>query len=119
MKRPDPVAYAKDGVRVAMRKMKEASISSIYVLDRDSHVKGLLTIDDAVELMKSEDHDLNRVLVRDFTTVSPDTSIENLLPLVIAAKYPVVVADEENKMLGIIMKVSVLSGIFGEEINHD
>lgn len=115
MKKPDPVAFAKDGLRVMVRKMQEASISSIFVLDKDSHVKGLLTVDDAISLLKENNSDIDSVLNKDICTVSPDTSIENLMPLVINSKYPLVVSDEDNKMLGIIVKVSVLSGIIGEE----
>lgn len=116
MKKPDPVAFAKDGLRVMVRKMQESSISSIFVLDKDSHVKGLLTIDDAISLLKENNTDIDSVLNKDICTVSPDTSIEYLMPLVINSKYPLVVTDNDNKMLGIIVKVSVLSGIIGEEL---
>ena len=114
MKKPDPVAFAKDGLRVMIRKMQEASISSIFVLDKERHIKGLLTIDDAIALLKENRMDIDSVLNTDICIVSPDTSIENLLPLVISSKYPLVVVDEEKRMLGIIVKVSVLSGIVGE-----
>ena len=32
-----------------------------------------------------------------------------------STKYPIVVTDEENKILGIIVKASALAGILGEE----
>ena len=115
MKRPDPVAYAKDGLRMAVRKMREASISSIFVLDKEERVKGLLTIDNAVALLKSERTDVDSILIREIVRVRPDDSIEALLPLVIDSKYPLVVVDEEDRMLGVIVKVSVLAGIDGRE----
>lgn len=115
MKRPDPVAYAKDGLRMAVRKMREASISSIFVLDKEERVKGLLTIDNAIALLKSERTDVDSILIRDIVRVSPDASIEELLPLVIDSKYPLVVVDDEDRMLGFIVKVSVLAGIVGRE----
>ncbi|MCI1966587.1 MAG: glycine betaine/L-proline ABC transporter ATP-binding protein [Oscillospiraceae bacterium] len=122
MTRPDPIAYAKDGVRVAVRKMREASISSIFVVDKEHHVKGILSIDKAVEMLKSGTHDpesVRRAIDPNVETVSPDTSIETLLPLVINSKYPIVVIDAEQKVMGIIIKVSVLSGILGEENEND
>lgn len=115
MKKPNAIIYSKDGARVAVRKMKEASISSIFVMDKEHHLKGIITIDDAMELLKSDNHDLGRIINKDVCTVSPDTSIQDLLPLVVNSKYPIVVVNEENKMLGIIVKVSVLAGILGEE----
>ncbi len=122
MRRPDPIAYARDGVRVAVRKMKEASISSIFVVDKEQHLKGILSIDNAVALLKSGVHDpesIKNAVDTDVETVSPNASIEELLPLVINSKYPIVVVDEEQKVIGMIMKVSVLSGILGEEEVED
>lgn len=122
MTRPDPIAYAKDGVRVAVRKMREASISSIFVVDRENRLKGILSIDKAMELLKSGDHDpesIRNAIDPDVKTVAPDTSIQALLPLVINSKYPLVVLDAERKVVGMIMKVSVLSGILGEENGND
>jgi glycine betaine/proline transport system ATP-binding protein len=122
MRRPDPIAYAKDGVRVAVRKMREASISSIFVVDKERNLKGILSIDKAIELLKSGSHEpesLRSAIDPNVETVSPDTSIESLLPLVINSKYPLVVVDGEQKVIGIIMKVSVLSGILGEENEND
>lgn len=122
MRRPDPIAYAKDGVRVAVRKMREASISSIFVVDKEQHLKGILSIDNAVELLKSGSHDpesIKSAIDPNVETVPPDASIQTLLPLVINSKYPIVVVDGEQKVMGIIMKVSVLSGILGEENEND
>ena len=122
MRRPDPIAYARDGVRVAVRKMKEASISSIFVVDKEQHLKGILSIDNAVALLKTGVHDpesIKNAVDTDVETVSPNASIEELLPLVINSKYPIVVVDEEQKVIGMIMKVSVLSGILGEEEVED
>ena len=116
MRDPDTVVYSKDGARIAVRKMKEASISSIFVTDRERHLKGILTIDDATNLLKSGKDNLDSIIHKDISTVSPDTAIEDLMQYFINSKYPVAVTDEENKLLGIIFKVSVLAGILGEDI---
>jgi glycine betaine/proline transport system ATP-binding protein len=115
MKSPGAIIYSKDGPRVAVRKMKEASISSIFVMDKEHHLKGIITIDAAMNLLKSENQDLESIINKDISTVSPDASIQDLLPLAVRSKYPIVVVDEDRKLLGIIAKVSVLAGILGEE----
>lgn len=116
MEEPNPVVYDKDGLQVAVRKMREASISSIFVLDKDYRVKGLLTIKKAMELLKLNESDIDSALSRDILTVHEDTIIEDILPMVVNTKYPLVVADENQKIQGIIMKISVLSGMMGEVI---
>lgn len=118
MKRTDTIVYSKDGARVAVRKMKEASISSIFVADKERRIKGIITIDAAMELIKSNQDNLLDILDDNVNTVSPNTSIAELIPLFINSKYPVVVVDDEQRILGIIFKVSVLAGLLGEEENN-
>ncbi|PKM49109.1 MAG: ABC transporter ATP-binding protein [Firmicutes bacterium HGW-Firmicutes-7] len=115
MKNTDTIVFSKDGSRVAVRKMKEASISSVFVVDKQRRLKGIVTIENATKLIKENKEDLNEIIDTDVEVVSPDTLIEDLIPLFINSKYPIVVADEERKILGIIFKVSVLAGIMGEE----
>jgi glycine betaine/proline transport system ATP-binding protein len=115
MKPTDTIVYSKDGARVAIRKMKEANISSVFMVDKERKLKGIITIEDATALIKSNKDDLNEILDTNVQEVSPDTLIEDLIPLFLNSKYPVVVVDDERKILGITFKVSVLTGIMGEE----
>ena len=115
MKKPDTVISTKDGSRVALRKMREAGISSIFITDKARHLKGIVTIDSTLELVKKNESSLDSIIITDIYTTSPDTPISELLPMAVNAKYPIVVVDDDNKMLGIIVRVSVLSGILGEE----
>ncbi len=115
MQKIDPVVTAKDGVNIAVRKMRKASISSIFVLDKEQHLKGIITIDDAIALQKTDNHDLEQIINKDIETVAPDAYIEEILPMIINSKYPIVVVDDDKKVLGIIIKVYVLAGVLGEE----
>ncbi|MGB8453983.1 MAG: glycine betaine/L-proline ABC transporter ATP-binding protein [Anaerocolumna sp.] len=117
MKNTDTIVFAKDGARVAVRKMKEASISSVFMVDKQRKLMGIITIEDATRLIKENKEDLSDILDTDVQVVSPDTLIVELIPLFLNTKYPIVVAGEERKILGIIFKVSVLAGIMGEEEN--
>ncbi len=115
MQTPDSIVSSKDGARVAVRKMKEASISSIFVLNKNRQLQGIITIDDATKLVRENKDNLDEVIDKKIHTVSPDCAIEELLPLFINYSYPIVVTDDQNKILGIIVKSSVLAGILGEE----
>lgn len=119
MKPADTLVYAKDGARVAVRKMKEANISSVFMVDKQKTLKGIITIEDTLQLINSGKDDLLDIIDRDISEVSPDVLIEDLIPLFMNSKYPVVVVDEARKILGIIFKVSVLAGIMGEEVVND
>jgi len=113
MRKPDAVMSPKEGPRVAVRKMEEAGISSIYVTGKDKYLKGLVRIEDAVRLAKEGKDNLEEVIIKDIPTTAPDTPMVDLLPVAATTSYPIVVVSEDNKMLGIIVRVSVISGIIG------
>lgn len=119
MKPADTLVFTKDGARVAVRKMKDANISSVFMVDKQKKLKGIITIEDTMQLINSGKDDLTDIIDSDINEVSPDVLIEDLIPLFMNSKYPVVVVDEERKILGIIFKVSVLAGIMGEELVND
>ena len=115
MKHADTLVSSKEGVRVAIRRMNEASISSIFVVNKNRQLEGIITIDDATSQIKARRDGIEEIINRDVKTVSPDTLIKDLIPLFLTSKYPLVVVDDDNRILGIIFKASVLAGIVGEE----
>ncbi len=119
MKKADAIVYSRDGARVAVRKMRDNSISSVFVVDRERRLKGIITIDDALNLIKTNREDILEIIDTNVQTVSGDVSIQDLIPLFINSKYPVVVVDENQKMQGIIFKASVLAGLLGEDDTND
>lgn len=119
MKKVDTIVYSKDGARIAVRRMKDANLSSVFVVDKQRILKGIVTIEDTMNLINSNKDDLSEIIDSDISVVSPDILIQDIIPLFMNSRYPVVVVDEERKILGIIFKVSVLAGIMGEVEEDD
>ncbi len=114
MKKPDVITTWKDGPRVAMKKMEDAGLSSIFVVDKDKNLKGILTIDAAIKAYK-ENKWVEDVLESDFHTTDPNTPLSELIGIAAESRYPIAVV-EENKLVGIIVRVSILSGlVLGKE----
>lgn len=110
MMKPDPVAYLKDGLRLVISKMRDQGISSIFVVDGERKLHGIVTIDDAIQAVK-ENKKLPDILKHDFEKTSPETFIQDLIPQATETKYPIAVVDEDEKLIGLIVRVSVLSGL--------
>jgi glycine betaine/proline transport system ATP-binding protein len=118
MKKPDVITTWKDGPRVAMKKMEDAGLSSIFVVDKDKNLKGILTIDAAIKAYK-ENKWVEDVLELDFHTTDPMTPLSDLIGIAAESKYPIAVV-EENKLVGIIVRVSILSGlVLGKEQSEE
>ncbi|MFD2657634.1 quaternary amine ABC transporter ATP-binding protein [Gracilibacillus thailandensis] len=115
MKKPEVLLTYKDGPRVAVRKMEEAGVSSIFVTDKEKNFKGLITIDDAVKAYQNN-IPMEEVLITDnIYSTSPATPLNDLIGIAADVKYPIVVVEDE-KLLGIVSRVSILSGlVLGKE----
>ncbi|MTI86212.1 MAG: glycine betaine/L-proline ABC transporter ATP-binding protein [Firmicutes bacterium] len=100
----------KDGPRVAVKIMESNGISSVFVVDEELRLQGIVTIDDTIIAIK-ENKKIADILRQDYYTADPETYMQDLLPMATNTKFPLAVTDENNKLLGIIVRVSVLSGL--------
>src|SRR5690625_3420633 len=117
MIKPNALVSVKDGINVAVKEMEENGISSVFVVDRGRHVKGIITIDDAIKGIK-EKKALVDVLRTDITIVPKDEYINDLIPKALESNFPLAVVNEEEKLVGFILRVHVLSGLVAEDIEE-
>lgn len=110
MKKSTAIGSLKGGLNVAIREMEQNGISSLFIVDEDRKLQGIITIDDAIAAIK-QNKKLNDILKHDYFTASSETYIQDLINQAIETKYPIAVVDESNKLLGIIVRSSILSGL--------
>lgn len=115
MKKPKTVVYLKDGPRVALHKMKEQGISSVFVVDKSKLLLGLLTAQKAAEAIREKNDRLETYIETDVTTVTPDTLISDMFELMAHVQAPVAVTSPAGHLLGIIVRGLVLAGLAGGE----
>lgn len=113
MKNAGNVAYTRNGPRTALHKMREAGISSIFVVNKDNQVQGVVLAESAAEAIKRGESDLENIIETDIKTVTPDTPVNDLFSLMTDIRYPLAVIDEDRKLLGVIVRGSILAGLAG------
>ena len=120
MKRPDPVISINSGPRVAIQLMKDYGISSIYVVEgKNRRLKGIVMIGDVLEALK-KGHRLESVMIPDTPRVAPDMPLKEVIPLIADSQYPLAVVNDSGKLLGIIVRASVLGALaISGEIEQD
>ncbi|MCZ2258356.1 quaternary amine ABC transporter ATP-binding protein [Sporosarcina sp. G11-34] len=118
MSRPFGLVSLKDGLNMAIKVMRENGISSAFVTERNRQLKGIVTIDAAIEGLKQKKTLLD-VLQTDVNTVDPSEYVENIIPMVLESKYPLVVVNEANVILGIILRVHVLASLVGDNGDNE
>ncbi|HLR42568.1 MAG TPA: glycine betaine/L-proline ABC transporter ATP-binding protein [Pseudogracilibacillus sp.] len=102
-----------DSLQSIVRKMEEQSISSIFVLDDEEKVLGIVTVDDAVKGVKRKEtieEILKKVIV-----VDEDEYVNDLIAKSLETKYPLAVVNKAGKLQGIVLRVHVLSGLISDE----
>jgi glycine betaine/proline transport system ATP-binding protein len=112
MKKSQDVAYlTADGPRAAMRKMKNNAIASLFVLDKEGKVHGIVFADEVAKLIERGEKSLEPAIVKDIATVTPDTAASELFALMQGISHPVAVVDENFKLKGIIVKGLLMAAI--------
>ncbi len=117
MIQPNALVSMKDGLNVARKEMEENGISSVFVVDRSRHVKGIVTIDDAIKGIK-EKQTLPDVMCTDITIVQQDEYVNDLIPKALESSFPLAVVNEGDKLIGFILRVHVLSGLAAEDVDE-
>ncbi|SHM09016.1 quaternary amine ABC transporter ATP-binding protein [Vreelandella subglaciescola] len=101
-------ARESDGPRTVMHKMRENSIDSIYVLSRDRKLLGLLEVDAAKEAADQGATTVLDYMTQDFRRVKPDEPLQNLFAMFSEKGFPIAVEDDEQRLLGVVVKGAVL-----------
>ncbi|HLR75171.1 MAG TPA: glycine betaine/L-proline ABC transporter ATP-binding protein [Virgibacillus sp.] len=117
MIKPNALVSLKDGLNVAIKEMKESGISSVFVVDRSRHIQGIVTIDDAVKGIK-ENKTLQEVLRKDITIVKHDEYVSDLIPKALESPFPLAVVNDDEKLIGFILRVHVLAGLVSEDVDE-
>ncbi len=107
---PSALVTPRDGLKVAVKEMQKNGISSLFAVNNARILQGLVTIDDAIRAI-NENLTLESILSHEYHTTEPETYIKDLIPLASDTKYPIAVVNEDNRLLGIIVRVSVLSSL--------
>lgn len=105
---PSCIVNLRVGPEHAVREMRKNGLSTAYVVDDKMRLQGILTISDALKA-HNDNKTIEEVVWRDLAATSPDTLIQDALPLATSSPYPIAVVDDEHRIMGIVTKASVLS----------
>ncbi len=104
MVKASTITYPKDGPRAALRTMKEKGISSIFVVDKGRKLKGIVMADRADSAIDNDEKDLDNILeIYEKYVVSPETPLQEIMPIMTDSRYPVAVVDDDRKFQGMIV----------------
>jgi glycine betaine/proline transport system ATP-binding protein len=117
MRRPETITLDR-GPRVALQLMRESGISNLFVVDRGKRLIGVITAEDASAAVR-EGKTLEAIVIRDVPVVPPDRHLYQLFEICSSSKNPVAVADDNGRLIGVIVRGAVLGALAGNAVRDD
>lgn len=114
MHKTDVIATHKDGPHQAVRTMQKNDHSSLFVVDQDRQLLGIVRIDDAVAESKKGGRSLDPILNRDVPSVPMTAALRDMIPLASGSSLPVPVVQENGRFAGIVTRAALLSALSAE-----
>ncbi|HFH7371515.1 TPA: glycine betaine/L-proline ABC transporter ATP-binding protein [Streptococcus agalactiae] len=99
-----------DGPQVALTRMHREEVSMLMATNRRRQLLGSLTADAAIEAHK-KGLPLSEVIDKDVVTVSKDTVITDIMPLIYDSSAPIAVTDDNDRLLGVIIRGRVIEAL--------
>jgi len=105
------VAYPHDGPRTVLHKMRDEGISNIYVVKRDYTLIGMIRAEEAKKAVDDGRNSISDIIIEDIPHIRNDELLSNVISALAGLSIALPVVDGDNKLLGVIVKGSVLSAL--------
>jgi len=119
MEPPQVLVGSDQNPEVAVEGMKANRVTVAFVVDADGRLKGIITMEQAITAARNGQTRAEEVAQQEFPATSPDTPVEQILPLVAEGNVPVAVLDEEQRLLGVITRPAVIAAMQSDDGNSN
>jgi glycine betaine/proline transport system ATP-binding protein len=111
MVRPREVAYESEGPTVVLRRMRQAGLSHIFVVDEERRLVGIAEAEEVARLAERDEREL-QAAVNFAPNVGRRTPLREVLPLFVEdGDAPVAVVGEGDRLEGIIVRGALIAGL--------
>ncbi|WP_445491207.1 quaternary amine ABC transporter ATP-binding protein [Niallia sp. 03133] len=104
-------AVDKEQPQVILRRMKINQLSSIFIVNKEHRLVGMLTLYQVLELVEQRKQDVSRMISDPFYQVTLDQPIKEILPLFSEEIRPVAVLDEQGRLIGEVVPTSLIASL--------
>lgn len=98
--------------------MRKAEISSLYVVDSQDRLQGIVTADDVMAAIRQGKNSLDEILIKDVPQVDGEMPLTDIIDMVYDTKIPIAVV-KDGELEGIIIRGTVLAALAGNEVDHE
>lgn len=109
------------GMRYALNVMKEENYSNLIVTNNERKAVGYIELDDLVELIREKGYPgfYDSILKTDIPRISEDAVVDDAYSLLKLSKTPIVVEDENGKMVGSVTRKRIIEMLDRQGVGSD
>jgi glycine betaine/proline transport system ATP-binding protein len=108
----DDVAYPHEGPTVVLRRMRQAGLSHIFVVDDERRLQGLAEAEEVSRLAERDERELKAAIDTETPRVERGTPLREVLPLFVEHDdVPVAVVGEDDHLEGVVVRGSLIAGL--------
>ena len=112
MVKPRQVAYLGEGPTVVLRRMRQAGLSHIFVLDEERRLVGMCEAEEVARLAERNERELRAAVDDGAHKVGRGTPLREVLPLFVEdADTPVAVVGEDDRLEGVVVRGALIAGL--------
>ncbi|MCT4596125.1 MAG: glycine betaine/L-proline ABC transporter ATP-binding protein [Anaeromicrobium sp.] len=110
MKEGYGVGYITDKPTHLINKMQKENLNSIYILNENMTLVGLVTKEDCIKA-RNKEKEIRSILREDYFKAKGNSYLSNLVKYVTKSKFPIAVVNDEERFLGVISPMSILKSL--------
>ena len=105
------VAYTNEGPTVVLRRMRQAGLSHMFVVDDERHLQGLVEVEEVARLAERDERELRAAVDTTTPRIERSTWLREILPLFVEQDLPVAVVGEDDHLEGVVVRGSLIAGL--------
>lgn len=113
--KPLVARLGKEGPEVLIRKMKENKLTVLPLVDANGILQGEVHLKELVKLREAKIKDIVSVIKHEVYSVTADTVLEDILPLMTRTNSPIWVVNEEREFEGMVPLSSIITEVTSKD----
>ncbi len=105
------VAYPNEGPTVVLRRMRQAGLYHIPVIDDERRLIGMCEAEEIARLVEHDERELRMAIDTSTPKIERHTWLREILPHFVEQDVPVAVCDEQGRIEGIVVRASLIAGL--------
>ncbi len=108
MEQPPVLAHSEQSLEEVIERMTANEVNVAFVVDADGRLKGITTMERAVTSREKGLTKAGEAAQEKFVSASPNTRLEECLPLVAEEDTPIAVLGEQQRLLGVVTRTALI-----------